>query len=171
MADFESNQETLRSYVRIIRKRFYWLVAFTILAVAVATAVSSVQPKEYSATTQMLVEPSTGSVAISGTQQTVAPTDVLTDLQLITSGPVESAAAKKLGYKPVISASEVGQTNVIAVTATASTPAKAAQAANTYAAAFVADQRAEAITALTSVEQQLQSQINGITNQLRPLEA
>lgn len=171
MADFEPNQETLRSYVRIIRRRLHWLVAFTILAVAVATAFSSLQPKRYSATTQLLVQPTTGSVPISGTQQTVSPTDVLTDLQLVTSGPVEAAAAKKLGYAPSISASEVGQTNVIALTATASTPARAADAANAYTTAFVADQRTEAINALTSVEQQLQSQINGINHQLQPLEA
>ncbi len=170
MADLEPNQDTLRSYVRIIRRRFYWVLAFTILAVAAATAISSVQAKEYSATTQLLVEPTTGSVPISGsTQQTVSATDVLTDLQLMTSAPVEAAAAKKLGYEPSISAGEVGQTNVISLTATAATPTKAAQAANAYANAFVAVQRTEAINALTSVEQQLQAQIKSIQAQLTPL--
>jgi hypothetical protein len=48
MADFEPNQETLCSYVGIIRQRFLWLVAFRILAVAVATAIISGQQKEYS---------------------------------------------------------------------------------------------------------------------------
>jgi succinoglycan biosynthesis transport protein ExoP len=171
MADFEPNHDTLRTYVRIVRRRFYWLLALTILAVAAATAISSVQPKEYSATTQLLVQPESGTVPISGTQQTVSPTDVLTELQLITSGPVQAKALKALGFTPKISAGEVGQTNVIGLTATASTPGKAAQAANEYAKAFVSDQRTEAIDALTSAEQQLQSQINAINSQLQPLEA
>src|SRR5580658_7959347 len=166
MGDFEPGQDSLRSYVHVLRRRFYWILAFTILAVAAATAVSSIQSKQYSATTQLLVSPQSGTVPISGTQQTVSPTDVLTELQLITSAPVKALATKRLGYSPKVAATELGQTNVIALTATESSPIKAAAAANAYATAFVDVQRSDAIDSLTAAEQQLQSEIKDVQAQL-----
>jgi succinoglycan biosynthesis transport protein ExoP len=170
MAEFEPTEGNLRTYVQVLRRRFYWVLAFTILAVAVAAGISTVQKKQYTATAQLLVQPASGSVPIGGTLQTVSPTDVLTELQLITSAPVEALASKRLGFTPKISAAEVGQTNVIDVAATASTPSQAARAANTYAKAFVSYQRTTAINALTSTEQQLQAQISALDSQLLPLE-
>jgi capsular exopolysaccharide synthesis family protein len=142
-----------------------------VLCVAVAVGFSSVEKKQYSATTQLLVQPASGSVPISGTPQTVSPTDVLTDLQLLMSAPVEAAATKKLGFTPTVTAAEVGQTNVIALTATATSPIRAAHAADTYAKAFVDYQRTSAINALTSAEQQLQTQITTINTETQTLEA
>ena len=60
-----------------------------------------------------------------------------TELQLVTSAPVQDAVASKLGSAPSISAAEVAQTNVIAVTAISASPAQAALIANTYARSFV----------------------------------
>ena len=102
------------------------------LSVGVAVAFIAVQKKQYSATAELLVQPTSGSVPTSGTQQTVSPTDVLTELQLITNAPVKGQVTKKLGFTPNISAAEVGQTNEISLTATARTPILAAQVANTY---------------------------------------
>jgi non-specific protein-tyrosine kinase len=170
MSELDLGESNLRTYVEVLRRRFFWVLALTILAVAVAAAVSTVQKKQYSATAQLLVQPASGSVPISGTQQTVSPTDVLTELQLVTSAPVQALAAKKLGFAPTVSAAEVGQTNVISLTATASSPNRAATAANTYAKAFVSYQTANAINALTSAEQQIQGQIRAIDAQIQPLE-
>jgi capsular exopolysaccharide synthesis family protein len=171
MGDFDPGQDSLRTYVQVLRRRFHWILALTVLAVALAAGISVVQKKQYSATTQLLISPASGSVPISGTQATVSPTDVLTELQLITSAPVKALATKQLGFSPSVSASELGQTNVIGLTATAPSPAEAAKAANTYAKAFVSNQRTEAIQALTSAEQQLQAQIQSINTELAPLEA
>ena len=96
---------------------------------------------------------------------------MLTELQLVTSAPVEAAVGRKLGSVPTVSAAEVGQTNVIAVTATAATPARAASIANAYANAFVAYQRSSAIDNLTAAETQLSQQISTIDAQARSLES
>ncbi len=170
MADTQSTDASLHGYVRILGRRIHWLLAVVVLCVAIAFAFNSVQTKEYSATTQLLVQPASGDLPISGTQATVSPTDVLTELQLVTSAPVNAAASKKLGFFPSVTDSEVGQTNVIAVTVTATSPIQAARAANTYATVFVSYERTNAITALTVAEKQLQSQIKATDSQLQTLE-
>jgi capsular exopolysaccharide synthesis family protein len=169
MGEPDSTQADLRGYVQVLGRRIHWLLAVTVLCVAVAVSFSSVQSKRYSATSQLLVQPDSGNVPISGTQQTVSPTDVLTELQLVTSAPVEAAATKKLGFAPAVTATQVGQTNVIALTVAAPSPIQAAHEANTYANTFVSYQRTTAIDALASAEQQLQSQIKAIDTQVQAL--
>src|ERR1035437_6995548 len=117
MDELEPTEANLRTYLQVIGRRFPWLLAVTMLSVAVSVAFIAVQKKQYSATAQLLVHPASGSVPISGTQQTVSPTDVLTELQLVTNAPVKGQVTKKLGFTPNISVAEVGQTNEISLKA------------------------------------------------------
>jgi capsular exopolysaccharide synthesis family protein len=171
MDDLEPTEANLRTYLQVIKRRSPWLLAVTLLSVAVAVAFIAVQKKQYSATAELLVQPASGSVPISGTQPTVSATDVLTELQLITNAPVKGQVTKKLGFTPQISAAEVGATNVIGLKANARTPLIAAQVANTYAQTFVAYQRTNALNALTAAELQLEGQIAALDAQLKPLES
>ena len=170
MSEPEAAEANLRTYLRILRRRFLWIVVITGLSLVVAIVFIVLQKKQYSATAELLVQPSSGVVPIGGTQQTVSPTDVLTELQLVNGPPVKAQVAKELGYQASVAASESGQTNVINVTATASTPAAATKIANTYARVFVANQRASAVSALNAAEQQYQSQIDAINAQIKTIE-
>jgi tyrosine-protein kinase len=171
MAELKPTEATLRTYLQVLRRRLPLVIAVTILSVGISVALSLVQTKEYSGAAQLLVQPANSdSALISGTQQrTISPTDVLTELQLLTSAPVRTKAASQLGFEPSVSASQVGQTNVISVTATAKTPALAARSANTYAKTFVAQQRTNAINELISGEKQYQDQINTINSEIQAL--
>jgi capsular exopolysaccharide synthesis family protein len=171
MDELEPPEASLRVYFQIIRRRFIWLLAVTILSVAVGVAFIAIQKKQYSATAQLLLQPTSGSVPISGGQQSVSPTELLTELQLITNAPVREQVTKKLGFTPNISDAVVGQTDEIKLTATARTPVLAAQVANTYAKTFVAYERTNALNALIAAEQQLQAQITALDAQLKPLES
>lgn len=171
MDELEPTEGNLRNYLQVVKRRFLWLLAVVVLGVAIAVAFVALQKKEYSATAQLLVQPASGSVPIGGTQQAVTPTDVLTELQLITSGPVKQQAIAKLGFAPNISSAEVSQTNEISLTATARSPFLASRAANTYAQTFVSYQRTNALNAIIEAEQQLQSQITALDSQLKPLES
>ena len=170
----ESNfaHANLGTYLQVLRRRLPWVIAVTVLSVGIAVAISSVQTKKYSATAQLLVQQADpASSLISGSPQTaISPTDILTELQLVTSAPVKAKAASELGFEPSISASQVGQTNVISVTATARTPSLAARTANIYAKAFVASESTIAINALISGEEQYQKQINAINFQIQQLD-
>jgi polysaccharide biosynthesis transport protein len=169
MDELEPTNANLRTYLQIIGRRFAWLLAVTVLCVSAAVAFSVVQKKQYSAAASLLVQPAGGSLA--GTQVTVSPTDVLTELQLVKNAPVKEEVTQKLGFTPKISVAEVGQTNVINLTAAAPNPREAAEVANVYAQTFVAYQQTEALNTLTAAEQQIQGQITAIQSQLKPLEA
>ncbi len=172
MGALTSSEANLRTYLQVLRRRFLWVLALVVLAVAVSAVFNVVQTKKYSASSLLLVQPvgSTSSL-ISGNQQTITPTDILTELQLLASAPVQSEAAKQLGFVPSIVGSEVGQTNVISVTATGKTASLAARAANTYANDFVVQEQTSAINALISGEKQYQSQIDTLDLQIQKISA
>jgi capsular exopolysaccharide synthesis family protein len=160
---------TLRSYARIIRRRKWWVIAFSLLGLAVSLAVSLTEAKQYAASAQVLVQPSSQASALGTTQQPVTTTDVQTMQQLVTSAPVTSVVRHELGNVPPVTAAEVAQTNVIAITAVAATPARAARTANAYADAFVTYQQRAALTSLTQAEEQLRDQIGVIGRQIQQL--
>ena len=72
MDELEPTDGTLRTYLQVVGRRFLWLLSVTVLCVAGAVAYSAVQKKEYSASAQLLVQPASGSVPISGTQPTIS---------------------------------------------------------------------------------------------------
>src|SRR5215813_12030434 len=127
-SEFGSNP-TLRSYALIVRKRKWWVIAFALVGLIVSLAISFVEPKMYSATAQVLVQPSGQTSALGTTSQPVTQTQVQTMEQLVTSAPMTNAVRRKLGDAPAVTASEVAQTNVIAITANSRVPSQAARIA------------------------------------------
>jgi capsular exopolysaccharide synthesis family protein len=164
-----SNGATLHSYLVVLRRRRWWVIAIALLGLGVSLALSLTQTKQYSATAQLLVQSSSQGVTLGAAQQ-VTTTDVQTDMQLATSAPVIQIVRSQLGNVPSISASEVAQTNVISLTAVSPTPGRAALIANTYAQAFVKQTQKAAIRNLGSAQIQLQDQIRSIGRQIKSLQ-
>ena len=167
----ESGAEpTLRGYLHVLRRGRWWIAAFAVLGLGISLAVSLTSTKQYSATAQLLVQ-STGNVNLTtgSADALVSAADVQTELQLVTSAPVQDAVRRQLGGLPGVSVAEVGQTDVIAVTAVDPVPAQAARIANTYARAFVSRSTAAAIGNLAAAEGQLNSQIKAITKEIGAL--
>lgn len=168
MTEFEA-EPAFRAYVAILRRRRWWIAVITVLGLAASLAYSFTALKEYSATAQILVQSSADASTPGSAQVPVTQTDVETDLTLVTSAPVADSVAHLLGSAPQVTAAEVGQTNIIAITATSRSPARAAQVANAYAHAFVRYRQATATQNLTSAEVQLRSQVRVLARQLRAL--
>jgi capsular exopolysaccharide synthesis family protein len=162
-------EPTFRTYLAVLRRRKWWVVSIALLGLWASLALSVTAHKQYSATAQVLVQPSTQTSALGAVQQPVTPTEVQTELQLVTSAPVQRTVSQQLGNVPAVSAAEVAQTNVIAITATSGVPARAARIANTYAKAFVGYQQTVASRNLAAAETQLQSQISSLAKQLKSL--
>ncbi len=161
---------TLRTYLIVVRRRKWWLAGFALLGLAGSLAMSFTQPKQYSATAQLLVQPSSAAAASGISQQPITPTDVQTELQLVTSAPVEAAVRRQLGNEPPVSAAQVAQTNVIAITASNHLRARAALIANAYANAFVAYRQTVTSRNLAAAEEQLKAQISLLSAQVRSLQ-
>lgn len=165
----DAEKPTLGTYIGVLRRRKWWIIAVALLGLVVSLGYSLTQPKSYSASAQLLLQPVNPAIAAGASQQAITPTQVLTEIQLVTGANVKAAVARKLGSVPSIDATEVGQTNVISLTATASTPARAAAVANAYANAFVASQQAANTSSLTAAESQLSQQIASIQSQITSL--
>ena len=167
MTEF-GTEPSFRTYLQILRQRKWWVSSITVLGLAASLAFSLTAQKQYSATAQLLVLPSVNASALNGGQeQPVTQTGVQTELQLVTSAPVQQAVQARLKRTPVVSASEVGQTNIMAITAINAVPSQAAVIANLYANAFVQYRQTVASHSLTSAEAQLRSQISSIEQQVK----
>jgi len=163
-------EPTLRGYLRVMRRGRWWVAAFSLLGLVISLALSLTATKQYAATAQLLVQ-SSGNLSLnSGSSQTaITATDVQTELQLVTSAQVQNQVRAQLGSTPGVSAAEVGQTNVIALTAVSPDPARAAQIANAYAKAFVSWSTETTISNLAVAEDQLTKQIATIDNEIGKL--
>ena len=160
-------EPSFRTYLQILRRRKWWVASITVLGLAASLAFSLTAHKQYSATAQLLVQSSLDTSGLGAAQlQPVTQTDVETELQLVMSAPVQQAVRNQLGSTPTVTASEVGQTNVIAITANSQVPSRASLIANLYANAFVQYRQAVETRSLTTAEAQLRSQISSLGQQL-----
>jgi succinoglycan biosynthesis transport protein ExoP len=168
MAQF-GTEPSFRAYLQVLHHRKWWVGSITVLGLAASLAFSLTAHKQYSATAQLLIQSPVGATGL-GTlqQQPVTQTQIETQLQLVTSAPVQQAVRRRLNSTPAVTASEVGQTSVIAVTATSGAPARAALVANLYATAFVQYCQTVATHSLETAEAQLRSQISALGQQLKP---
>jgi capsular exopolysaccharide synthesis family protein len=166
----ESGPEpSFRTYLQILQQRKWWVGSIAALGLVASLAFSLTAHKQYSATAQLLVQASINASALDGgQQQPVTQTEVQTELQLVTSASVQRTVRARLKSTPAVSASEVGQTNVMAITAVSQVPSRASLIANLYATAFVQYRQAVASNSLTTAEAQLHSQISSIEQQVKP---
>jgi capsular exopolysaccharide synthesis family protein len=162
-------EPSFRAYLHVLRRRKWWVVSLTLFGLAASLALSLTAHKQYSATAQLLVQPSVTAASAGTVPQPVTQTDVATELQLVTSAPVVQAVRRQLGSAPAVTATQVGQTNVIAITATSRVPSQAARIANLYANAFVRYRQQVTSSSLTSAEAQLRSQISALAKQISSL--
>jgi polysaccharide biosynthesis transport protein len=166
MTEF-GTEPSFRTYLQVLRRRKWWVSVAAALGLAAALAFSLTAHKEYSATAQLLVQPSVDESGTGVMQPLpVTQTDVQTELQLITSAPVQQAVRARLNSAPAVSAAQVGQTNVMAITATSQKPSQAALIANLYATDFVQYRQTIAENTLASAETQLRAQISSLGHQL-----
>lgn len=126
-------------YVRMFGRRKWWIIGFTIVGLIAGAGYGITAQKKYTANAllQVVLPHST----TTGPTPTIAPSDVSTQLQLLTSSAVQAVVAKSLHFHPVIIASQVGTTDVLTVAVTNASPAQAAFIANTYANDFVTYER------------------------------
>jgi capsular exopolysaccharide synthesis family protein len=160
-------ESSFRTYLQILRHRKWWVGSITVLGLVVSLTFSLTAHKQYSATAQLLIQSSINATGLGAVQQPVTQTDVETQLQLVTSAPVQQAVRQKLHSAPAVLASQVGQTNVIAVTASSRVPSRASLIANLYANAFVQYCQAVESRGLATAETQLLSQISTLGEQLK----
>ncbi len=140
-----------RQMLAILRRR-WWLIALcTIVVAGAAFAYSRQQTKEYTATASLSFSDSSLSQQVAG----LAPSSTVnqitqqaSNIELVRLGDMAAKTAAKLGEglteRQVANSIEVvgaGESSIVSVSATTSSPQRSAAIANAYAAAFVAEQK------------------------------
>lgn len=137
----------LRDFSRVLREQ-WWLIALCLfLSAAAAVAYAETRPRDYQATTRLLLQQDNPGSVVTGTPgaYTDPVRQAATDQQLAASGAVASRVAKQLhlgaragsvltGTRAAVSA----DSNVLTITATNRNPRLAARVANAYARQYIA---------------------------------
>lgn len=135
----------------LLKRRALWILLCVVLAAGVVYYVSTRQTKKYTATASLvfsenlLGQQAAGvSVATSSNQHAQQSTNV----RLVGLGNVAAKTARRLDHglsqetvKSALAVRTQGDSNIVDVSATASSPTLAADIANTYTAQFVTEQR------------------------------
>jgi Mrp family chromosome partitioning ATPase len=169
------NEPGILRYYRTLREHIKLIIACTVLAVAVAAVYTQVAAKRYSAEAQMLVSPAdSGDAALSTLpvlHGTSDPTrDTLTAAGLVTNPQVSQAVVSALHLKispgdllSKVTATPIGQSNLLALQATSDSAAEAQRLANAFADQVVATRTANLHAALATVIPGLQAQLQAET--------
>lgn len=168
-SDFE-----LRHYIHVLRRRKWTVFAAVVLVVTVVLVVSFLQTPQYQATAEVVFQPNTAAPLFgTGNSPSIDPArDIQTQIEVIRSPPVRDQVAKALhtAVAPKVSAQAVGGTNAIRIVATSPVPRQAADAVNAYATAYTTFSRSQALNYLTTIGNQLQSQITTLQQQIDGLD-
>jgi receptor protein-tyrosine kinase len=155
--------EALKRYLRVLVEHWKLVVACVIVALLAAGAYVVTAQKRYRATAQMLISPiPSNSSYLSGLSllhsSGVPVTDTLNGASLITTIPVAEAVikARKLDETPTtlldsVSATPVGQSSLVAVSVTSTSPIRAKRIANAFVTEVVATRTATLHAQLTTL--------------------
>jgi Mrp family chromosome partitioning ATPase/capsular polysaccharide biosynthesis protein len=144
-----SRESALFPYLRAVRAHIRLVALLTLTTFAAATAYAAHRAPTYTATAEILVTPLAQDdhdfLGIQMIRDSGDPTrTVQTAASLIQTPAAALVTAQRLGsvtreaISSAVSVQPIGQTNIVGVSATAGTPARAALIANTYAASALA---------------------------------
>lgn len=165
----------LRGYLAVLRRRKWVMVATTLLVVGLAVTASVLQTKTYKATAEVLLQPRASEQVFAPAQEQAQRSDrqaeVDTEIQVMKSRTVTSAAAEALGMPAHVSIAPKARTDVVAISARSSDPALAAKIANTYTESYIKTRRQQAIEDLLAVANQVQTKLDEIDARLSTLDS
>jgi tyrosine-protein kinase len=158
LVDDEQTEQTnpgsnlsLEQAIGVVRRRFPWILLCVVLLGGAAFAYSKHQTKKYTATASLVFnnnqtnQQAAGLQAVSVNNQQAEQN---TNLKLVQLGDMATKTAARLGQgltkekvNESLAVSAQGESNIVSVAATATSPVLAAEIANTYTEVFVKEQQ------------------------------
>ncbi|MDP2182301.1 MAG: polysaccharide biosynthesis tyrosine autokinase [Actinomycetota bacterium] len=138
----------LLDYLNVIRVRKWVIIQAVVIVTVAAIVVSLIQPKVYQGEAKVLVSEKDSGAALFGTVlpeiSSQPERGLQTQVQLMQLRPLAENTVRELGLEmspeqllQSVAVSAIGQTNIVLLTAKASSPDRAAEVANTMAAEYV----------------------------------
>ena len=162
----------LRDYLRVLRRRKWFVFVAVVVVAGAALASSLVQTPVYRATAEIILQGrSTESVFDpAGVRQVEGGADAATEVRTLKSDPVRAIVRQKLGSAPSVSVRAVTETDYILVSAESTDPARAALVANTWANAYQEYRRDQQVSEIRESIDQLTKSIEGLNAQIAATE-
>lgn len=178
MTDHEHEQTLdLEQVLAILRRRAPVIALCLVLVTASAFVFSKRQTKKYTAAASLVFNNAQISQQVAGLQAVYtgeAKQQQTTNVKLVELGATANETAAKVGdgltakqVKESLEVSAQGESNVVNVAATSTSPAMAALIANTYAEQFVKDQLAANHRYFASAETLVEKQLAALSPQQR----
>jgi tyrosine-protein kinase len=151
--DTKQTNQSLERILSVLRRRAPWILVFFVLVAGSAYGVSKHQTKRYTATASLVFNNNQQGQQLAGLPATSSSSQQAqqnTNLKLVEIGDMAEKTASRLGQglteervSKDVSASAQAESNIVEVSVTETSPALAAEIANTYAKIFVAEQQNE----------------------------
>lgn len=165
-------REGLGHYAEVIREHLRLIVGCILVATLVAGLYAKLAPRTWKAESHLLVTPVSGEAGLIGlgliTNSSSPTGDVSTAASLVTTSEVATLVAAKVGHTTghavltQVNAVPVAQSNVVAITATASSAARAQAIANAFALATVANRTQALHKQLDTIIPALRAQVQAL---------
>lgn len=161
-----SGELELRDYLAVIRRRKLLIALVALVTVGVALAYSLLQTPVYQATTDVLIQQTASENVLREDQGGQNPASVQqqiqTEIEIIGSRMIEDAVRNELGYLPDVTIAARGETEVVTISAEDTSEAAAAEQANGYAEAYVAERRRTTTEDLLGAAGELQAELDTV---------
>ncbi len=150
----------LRHALHLLRRRLAWIIVPAVIAGGATYGLSSLRQEEYRATADIrVVDPAAGSAITGGSGAVSAQREVSTQVEVAGSPPIRAAADERMGPATAsqvtgIEVAVVEDSDLIRVTATATTAESAATAANALAETFTTTRAAEIAAGYTATAEE-----------------
>lgn len=165
-------REGLGHYIQVIRERKWLIIGCMVVATVAAGVYAKLAPRTYQAESQLLITPVNGETSLIGLSlltNTSNPTGAIsTAASFVTTPEVGALVAARVGNTTGgsvvhdVSATPVASSNVIAITAKASSPVRAQAIANAFALATVQNRTQTLHKELEKIIPILQTRVEGL---------
>jgi capsular exopolysaccharide synthesis family protein len=164
----------LRGYLAVVGRHKLLIGLTVLIAVTLALGFSLSQDKVYQAKSEVLLQSTPSEDVLNGNPQQnpqFLQQLVQTELEVMRSRSVSDPVKEQLGYEPEVVAAAKGQTQVVVIKASDTSPREAVREADTYAAVYVETRRDAAIADLDDAVTQLRNQIIELDGELASAQA
>lgn len=164
---------TLRDYWRVLRRRRWWVLAPTVLGVALALLYSVLQPKVYSAQTEVLIQTLPGESLFGSSGDVDDENRMSTAITVLEGkdvGAVVRASGTSVDGLLGVSGASVDDTNVLTVTVEAADAGSAAALADAYAEALIEVRREQSVAGLQRQADALDAQVTDLATRIADLD-
>jgi succinoglycan biosynthesis transport protein ExoP len=172
VANVDAERFDLRTHLRTVARHRNLILIVTAGVVACAVLVSLLQTTVYSASAEIVLQPrSTESVFdASGGSGTQSDRTVETEIRVLKSDAVRSAVRQSIGSAPTVTATRIGETEAMKITATNTSAERSARIANAYANAYLDLRKNQAVGDLRAASDQIKSKIDALQIQIDDLD-